>query len=180
MNAGKVMGVVVIILVVVIVVLIVLHTNLRREHNSQQERLQIKASTIELLQQDDIQAILFYVQQVMRGEIVYEHDSPEARYSWQWFYSFNSNSRRSWPDTNTIESSLTALEIDLDYDKGRGIITVAFSMRYLDSAGNMLRGISVAPASPAALILERQGDEWVVIGIDEFYGKLNWSPFLNG
>jgi hypothetical protein len=120
--------------------------------------------TARLLQQDDIQELLSYVEQVMAGEIVYE----------SWFdengirtpladYSLRSSHRELHPNIYTVYYSLTVIEANIAGDRGE--MFVVYSIVYLDSLGHRITGRSSGQDSPDKWIIEKRDGRWVVADI---------------
>ena len=154
----------IVVLVGMLVFVSMSYINLRREYQLQLSHIQRRENTINLLQQDDIQELLSHVSQVMAGEIIYEPDDGDHMPIGA--YSFNSRRRERYPDTYTIESGLTVLEISVDGDSGE--IVVFYFISYLDSDGNPVMGESVAPYAPTIWRIEREEGEWVIVEILDF------------
>jgi hypothetical protein len=96
----------------------------------------------------------------MAGEIIYELGShPLSR------YSYNLHREKLYPTMHTIEMDLAVLEIILDGDEGE--IMASYLMRYLDSSGKLLMLNSASSKLPTRWIIERQGDNWVIVDVDE-------------
>jgi predicted ribosome-associated RNA-binding protein Tma20 len=117
--------------------------------------------TIEVLQQDDIQRLIAYAKKVMAGEIIVERgESPLS------IYSYHSYMKELFPTMATIDMSLTVVEAHVDGDRGE--LKVSYSMRYLDSSSALLMLSSSSLEFPSIWLIEKQGDEWVVVYIDEY------------
>ena len=127
-------------------------------------------NTINNLQRDDIQAFLYYIEQIMAGEIVYEWDCDSESDTFLAWLSFNSRSREQHPTMHLIDSGLTVLELIIDGDSGE--MLVSYYVNYYDAAGTLLRGLHVDPNAPDKWIIERRGGQWVII--EELWHK-EWT-----
>jgi len=139
------------------------YLNLKNENRLQKENNHRLQNSISAIQREDIQELLSHIKKVLAGEIVYEIDTETGAYNPLARISFTSGRKESFPTAHSIESGLTVVEIDLNYERGE--IIVAYFRRLLDSSGNLLSGEHVGVEAPSKLTVERQGGRWVVVEI---------------
>lgn len=153
-------GILCVILVISLVVALRSYTKFREQFKQQSEACKETKDTLQFLQQEGIWELISHIKQVMAGEIIYERGSnPLSR------YSYNSDSQRNFPTQHTIETDLEVLSINLDGDRGE--ITASYFIRYLDSSGKKLMFSSSGKDLPVRWMIEKQGEEWIVVEIDE-------------
>ena len=155
------MKIVVYVLSIISVIQLILLINVRiqysSEQNRQNEEINELRQTLEALQNDDIQRLITHVKEVMSGNVTYDNGtSPLSRYSYK---------KELYPAVNSIEMNLDIIDISIDGNDGQ--IKAVYSLRYLDSAGKLIMGSSVSRYKPAIWIVEKQGEDWVIINILE-------------
>ena len=154
------MKIAIVVLSIALLIMLALFVNLRAQYRVYQEAKRTLQHTVEALQRDDIRNLIEHVERVMAGEIVYERgDGPLSR------YSYNEDARNSFPTMYRIEFEVIIGEISLDGDRGE--IRAGYSIRYLDSSGRMLMGGMVSLAMPAIWMIERHGEDWIIVEINE-------------
>ena len=156
-----IIGAVIVSLIIAIVVLsILLKTNTQKNDKhflQQEEAIQALQQTVEALQREDIQRLLEHVKGVMAGEIIIDDKSdPLRRYSYD---------KDTYPAMDRIVTSLKALEILLDDDIGT--MKASYVILYYNSSGSVLRGSSSGPRYPTIWTIEKQGEDWVIVEINE-------------
>ena len=163
------MKVVCIILLITLLTFLLLYVNLRRDYQVLLNRNQNVTETLTLIQDEGFQELIFHMKQVMSGEIVYELDSENPHHSLLSGYSFNLHTRAIFPTTDTIEISLSVLEITVDSDTAE--MVVSYSINYFDVLGELLRSRS-SYSAPTIWFLERQEGGWVITEILEHQHQL--------
>ena len=139
------------------------YANEQENNRKQRQSMEALQQTVKALQRDDIQRLIGHVKKVMAGEIIYERETNIlSRYSYH---------KDSHPTMDSIESDLNVLNIYLDGDSGE--IKVLYSIIYLDSSGRTVRGVQATPYLPTIWVLERQGEDWVIVEIIQGKDTLN-------
>ena len=150
-----------VVFVISLILVVLSYASLKREHHLQLESNLQQEQMIGLLQRDDIQDLISHIRGVLAGEIVYEVDlEPPSPLTG---FSFHSRAERTYPDTHTIESGVTILEIYLNDDGITGELILTYYLHYLDSTGGVLRSLSVTDNVPEKWIIEQREGQWTVV-----------------
>jgi len=131
----------------------------QRKYQENEEKIVALQQTLEALQRDDILRLIEHVKKVMNAEIIYERgSSPLSRYSY---------CEEKWPRMDSVRARIWVREIILDDEIGKGEIRADYVMIYLDSSGRTVMGGSAGGDFPTRWTLEKQGEDWVIVEIDE-------------
>jgi len=149
--------IVLIVLMVSLTIICVKNEKLTRCYNKQVEKYNKIKVTLEIIQQESIQRLLSHVKEVMTGKIILDDENnPLSRYSYK---------MDTYPKMHTVETNIEVIDAHLENNVGE--IAVCYYMRYLDSTGKVLMYGSATFDFPAIWSIEKQGEEWIVVDIDE-------------
>lgn len=73
--------------------------------------------------------------------------------------------KERYPTANNIEVNFDIISISIEGNDEQ--IKTAYSIRYLDSAGNLIWGSSADRNKPAIRIVEKQGEDGIIVNILE-------------
>lgn len=145
-----------------------LHLQLKRHYENQEkllERIQTHEHTIELLQEEDIQDFLIYAKEVLAGNISIDKDEE----NWFSLYSYNTYMKERFPVPHTIESDLMIREVQQEDDRYKLVINDY--IRYSDEFDKTLYSTGHLNDITTLWIIEKQNTEWILVEVDERYGK---------
>jgi hypothetical protein len=106
-----------------------------------------------------IQRLVEYAKKVMTGKIIIE-DSKNPLF----MYSYN---KEIYPATAKIEMFLRVLDLSLNNDGNNACMIVQYTIIYSNLSGDTVMRSSADLPFPSKWTIEKQGDEWVVVDIDE-------------
>jgi len=125
--------------------------------NKNQKVINALQETIKALQRDDIQRLIEHVKSVMRAEYIIEDTiNPLRRYSYK---------EDSFPTMDRVVTSLEIYEITINGDIGE--IKAGYGITYYNADDRVVRSSSSSRDWPTIWTIEKQGEDWVIIEINE-------------